>query len=288
MELDQFIPGNILFADGNSIKTTDGTHTDIVVGSSQTSGYIEGIEAKARFNMITGFSQVTNSAVVVADYKNHCLRLVNRKSYKTSVYAGKCTEAGYKDGDSALFYRPASIIVDMMRQLQTLIVCDRYNNALRLVDVVTREVGTFMRSDETLYHPIGLTQDFSSGDLFITTHHAVYKLAYENKSLKLVAGSKSQGYRDGYLRAALFSYPRELMIIHGNKFLVADQDNNRLRVIDVNMNRISSICSGTEANTHGDFSSCELNQPRSLLISGSTLFVGGYYRIRRIRGEITY
>ena len=49
---DEFVPGNLLFADWNALKTTDGTTTSLIAGSVTSFGYIEGVGANARFRKI--------------------------------------------------------------------------------------------------------------------------------------------------------------------------------------------------------------------------------------------
>ena len=78
MEDDRYRSGNILFVDQYSIKTTDGTTTDVVVGSDINASYVEGVGAAARFKTIFGFTQWNSSLLVVADSGNHCLRFINR------------------------------------------------------------------------------------------------------------------------------------------------------------------------------------------------------------------
>ena len=40
---DEFVPGNLLFADGHALKTTDGTTTSLSAGSSTSTRYLEDV-----------------------------------------------------------------------------------------------------------------------------------------------------------------------------------------------------------------------------------------------------
>ena len=59
MAEDAFKTGYILFIDGNSLKTTAGASTSLIVGSAGESGYIEGVGDKARFDHINSFVQLS-------------------------------------------------------------------------------------------------------------------------------------------------------------------------------------------------------------------------------------
>ena len=140
------------------------------------------------------------------DYGNHCLRLINRITLQTSLYAGLCESRGHADGTSSARFRyPYSIIRDM-KQPHMLLVTDQLNHALRHVDTQSRSphhVSTFIESS-VLSYPTGLVQDPLAGDLYITATHQIYKLIYSTKSLQLVSGSQSSGFRDGDFSTALF------------------------------------------------------------------------------------
>mgnify|MGYP001793602669 CR=1 FL=1 len=86
MEEDLYNPGNLLFVDQYSIKTTDGTTTSVVVGSGSEEGYVEGVGEAARFKTIFGFKQISITQLLVADSGNQCLRSVDRETNQTSLF----------------------------------------------------------------------------------------------------------------------------------------------------------------------------------------------------------
>lgn len=278
MEMDQYTQGNIVFSDESALKTTNGDFTKNIVGQSTKEGYREGVGEAARFRRITGFYQTTSRTVVIADFYNHCLRLADRFTGQTQAFSGTCTKSGYADGSQALFYYPWSVIPDIKNQ-------DKLIVGLRHVDVKTGIVSTFYK-DAALYSIYGMTQELSSGDLFMTTRSAIYKLHYQSKQLLLIAGSKSHyGYRDGELSVSQFHYPEELLLIDDRrKLLIADEYTHRLRVLDMVSNITHSLCTGTRRDTDGDLNSCSLHHPHSLMVAGDSLFVGGYRKIRKISG----
>ena len=147
MELDRYRPGFIVYTGGHALMTSDGTTTHLIAGNSTQYGYKEGVGADARFNNIQGFTQISEELVVVADNHNYCMRLIDRTTHNTSVFSGQChTRGGYQDGRPGEFYRPYYVLIDR-RDKNQLLITDHGNAAVRTVDVMSRAVGTFAKSD---------------------------------------------------------------------------------------------------------------------------------------------
>ena len=73
---DEYVPGNLLFVERHTIKTTDGTTTSLIAGSSTSYGYLEDVGANARFDDILSFVQLSKARVILTDSDNHCLRKI--------------------------------------------------------------------------------------------------------------------------------------------------------------------------------------------------------------------
>ena len=268
IEADQYVPGNILFSDGHALKTTDGTTTWLIAGSPSSSGYSTSSGSSARFYYLSGFHQVSATRVFLVDRNNHCMRMLDRTSNASYVsYAGYCRSSGYADGTSrARFYYPQSAIAD--------------NHGYHYVT-------TFYRSTSSLQNPTGITQEHTSGDLFITLlTHYVYKLAYSLKALTLLSGTGSRGFQDGFSCQTRFSSPYELLLLRPHKLLIADSHNHRLRVLDLNSLMTSSLCSGTSGTVDGNLPACTLQYPFSSAVVNGSLFIGQNGAIREIKGLI--
>ena len=59
LQRDLYIPGNILFSDSSAMKTTDRSSTSLIAGSTNQSGYVEGVGSQARFYYILSFLQLS-------------------------------------------------------------------------------------------------------------------------------------------------------------------------------------------------------------------------------------
>lgn len=285
MDLDQYIDGNVLFSDTNALKTGGSRATQTIAGQAKEKGYREGVGVAARFGQLSGFYQINNRKVIVADFYNHCLRQVDRRTGQTMLFAGTCTKAGYADGTSALFQHPMSIIPDNQNKGKML-VTDRSNKVVRHVDITTKVVSTFFKYKELPFGLYDITQDVSRGDLYMTTDNAVYQLGYHNKEMRLLAGDPSRrGYNDGDFADALFNFPQKLLLIDNErKLLVAGKYNHRLRVLDRDTNTTYSICTGTSGHSNGDTNSCSLHNPQSLMVSQDSLYIGEWQNIRKLSG----
>lgn len=285
IESDAFTDGNILFSDGSSVKTTDGVTTYLISGSDSDNGYREGQGQRSRFHHIAGFIQIQSDQVVLVDSDNHCFRHLNRVSNQTSHYLGNCTNQGYQDGERPLFDEPHAIIRDS-QNATFLIIVDEGNNALRVINALTNNTRTLIRSFK-LKDPRGLTQHALSGDFYITVEHGVVRFNYESAVLTTISVSADFGFRDGDLSTAEYNFPNEIIFLSPSKMLLADRKNNRLRIIDMQSNMTSSVCSGEKDHRDSNnLSACGLNNPRSLYKLGDTIYVGEKKRIRLLQGEL--
>ena len=162
----------MIYTDFHSLKTSDGTTTNVIAG--ETRGYREGVGAKAKFKSVTGFVQLSGTRLVVVDSHNHCLRMVERPSGQTSPLHGQCQNSGYADGNPGLFHYPNFIAVDKISNNNQLLVTDIFNDAIRTVDMIFGFVGNFVRSP-SLRHVFYFTQH-ERGDIYATEEHSVVKI----------------------------------------------------------------------------------------------------------------
>ena len=88
---------------------------------------------------------------------------------------------------------------------------------------------------------------------------------------------------DGDFDFARFETLQGIIFLH-DKILVAEEGNNRLRVLDLNTNQTSSICSGERGHKDGNLLFCSLAEPYSLMLHKGEIYVGENKRIRKIKG----
>ena len=289
IEPDLFIQGNILYIDNCALKTTDGVTSTTIAGHSTTCYHHFAVGLLARFQELHGFRQISPSEVVVADYNQHCLKLIDRITLQVSRYAGYCGSSGYVTGTSgARFSHPHTIISDIKRP-GMLLVTDSNNDAVRHVNTLSSSaphtVSDFFQQTSYLDWPKGITQHHVSGDLYITNDdNEVWKVTYSSKSISKLAGASSSSFRDCDFSTSYFYNPYEIIFIGDNKLMLADYSNNRLRVLNLKTSHTSSVCTGSRSHIDGDMETCTLYNPRSLMVLNDTLYVGEKYRIRKVQG----
>lgn len=281
MAEDLWRQGFILFSDGNSVKTTNGATTETIAGQSK-GGYREGQGTQAMFNATYGFVQQSSTLVIVVDRYNHCLRSLDRRTRMTEVFAGRCRKSGFRnDGAKSMFDEPHSIIRDL--KSKSYLVTDLGNNAIRKVASDTKSVSTLKKSD-SLRKPRGITQDETSGDFYIITYHALFRLSYATNKLQLLGGSEDKAVVNGKLSQARFSYPSEIIMFNkGTYSLIAD--GRQLRLIDMRSQMVTSICTGVNGHNDGPVNSCTVYYPNSLLIVKNVLYIGENRSIRKVQGN---
>ena len=269
MELDHYRPGYLVYTDKHALMTSDGTTTHLIAGNSTQGGYREGVGAEARFFYIRGFAQISDKHVVVVDRYNHCLRLIDRTTNNTSVFSGQCESYGYEDGRPGLFGYPVYVVIDK-RDKNQLFIVDSDNSAVRNVTVNSRVAGTFVQSD-SLKVIKGITQEEESGDLYVTAYNALYRITYIQRTVSLISGSPGRSsdiYRDSTLLDSLFKYPYGLIFIRPKTLLIAEENNDKLRLVDMNSDQVTTL---NVTNS--------LHEPTSLLLTNDSLYVGQYQKI---------
>ena len=274
------VSGNILFSDQHAMKTTDGTSTSLIAGSTNQSGYVEGVGSQARFYRIISFLQLSINQVLIADRYNYCLRSLNRITNQTDQYAGSCTHEGNQDGVNALLGGPRNVIYDLKNPGHVLI--NEWGGIIKTMNTTNRNVSHFGTVGCFVSSTI---QSLETGDLFMTVLHAVGIFSYQMKTFTLISGSTSRAFQDGPFSEVQFDYPAALSFLNNHTLLVSDLHNHRLRVLDLITNTSSSICSGEEGHADGDFCTCSLKSPLGLLTLEDTVYIGNFMRIRRIEGK---
>ena len=285
IEVDISDPEILLFSDLSSLKTTDGNQTLLVVGSDIESGYIEAAGLAARFNKITGFTQISPTIIVIADYENNCLRVVEWTSLSTLTLAGVCKTYGNRDGSDARFSGPWSVMRHPKSASQIL-VTDYKNSAVRQVDLVTRITRTLISRGSGLERPAGIMADPSGNHLLIVNRQHISRYDFQSQNLSKVVSHTTSGNSDkNHFYQALFNDPIELARLSDDVMLIADLLNDRVAVVSTEENFVSSICTANWTTRDGPVKKCGLSYPWSLLVTDKEIYVGENGAIRSVTCE---
>ena len=284
---DQFVEGNILFSDGSSLKTTDGESIHLIVGEPRATGYVEGTASFAKLNWIHGIYQLNHTHLLVLDSRNHCLRLVHRETNHTAPFVGKCGESGYRDGLDPLFCEPWAINL-LSEDPPVVIVSDRGNNALRVVNILHRNVSTLPLASQ-LNSPQYAMLDKSRNTLFVSNPTRLMKISMVDYSVEDIAGKSTVGHIDGWLEDVTFRNLDGIVKLSENVLVIADTGQSKLKVLDLQQQFVRSICPGKPyEDSDGDLRICKIDRPSSLLMVDGFLYISGYKVIKRVKGENTF
>jgi len=268
MELDKYKnDGSLLLGTNFGLLTTDGQTTSTFVSS-----------------LVPGFTQLNTTHVVLADHNSHCIKLLNREDNNINVMAGSCGTRGYKEGGVGVgqLYSPWGVEINV-RNPGKLLVTDNDNNALRAVDMKTGELSTVINTG--FNHPSGFL--WAGRQLLIVNyHHYISQVSWSSNgtiSNTLLAGSTSDGDVIGSFDNATFDLPYGIEKLSGNLYLVADLENKKLKLMDMEKRIVGPVCfKGEDPCTE---SSLLPGGPAALLNVGGEIYVGMHQKIYKLSGE---
>eukprot|EP01006_Ploeotia_vitrea_P063303 TRINITY_DN85282_c0_g1_i1.p1 TRINITY_DN85282_c0_g1~~TRINITY_DN85282_c0_g1_i1.p1 ORF type:complete len:331 (-),score=40.15 TRINITY_DN85282_c0_g1_i1:112-1104(-) len=207
-------------------------------------GFKDGPAGEAEFNYPQGLCvSVTGETVLyVADTFNCRIRQVDVNSGAVSNFAGT-GEAGYSDDTAAtsLFENPQDVACDSEGNI---FVADTDNNRIRMVSTdgtVTTYAGEGGcgsgdgdAAEATFAGPTALCCD-ATGFLYIAdADNNMVRVISPTGEVSTLAGDLEEGYQDGSVETAKFSYPRGIDYDGKNRALmVADACNAKIRRIRI-------------------------------------------------------
>lgn len=286
--------GNLYVADiqNHSILKISPMGEIIPLAGNGSAGSADGTGSEAQFNYPYAVAVDGSGNVYVADSENHSIRKITQAGVVTTL-AGNGT-LGFADGtgSDAQFGYPYGVAVDAMGNL---FVGDYDNHSIRKITpdgVVTTLAGsgTSGFTDGTgsaaqFNGPSGLTVD-ASGNIFVADYenHSIRKITPAGVVTTL-AGSGSQGFRDGVGGTAQFSNPESTALDALGNLFVTDYGNNSVRKITPEGVVTTFAGQGYPGSEDGSFSIAEFDSPIGIAIDVSgNIFVGdsGNGSIRKI------
>jgi hypothetical protein len=256
--------GNVFVADtgNNAIRkvtpmagTTNWVVTTLA-GKGPTipdSGFADGTTSTALFNGPAGIVVDANSNVFVADQFNSCIRKLapvpgTTNWVVTTIAGGQGTNnAGFANGTNtaALFSGPAGLALDAGGNLY---VADQYNNSIRKITrsgtnwIVTTVAGLGSAKSGSVdgtngvefNNPTGVAVDAAS-NLYVADYwnYTIRKLTpIRGGWLAATIGGQVGGIgtNNGAGTNALFYYPFDLAVDGTGSLLIADMNNNTIRI----------------------------------------------------------
>lgn len=277
----------LIFSDQSSLKEVNisfGRDPSTLIGSAILDGYSEATGSQARFNQITSFFQVPeHDSIIIVDHLNHCIRIFDIKQKLAAEWVGDCANPGSIDGSAydARLNRPYSIINDI-RYENYLFITEMGNSRIRQMQIHSGYVSTVIDKTNGLTQPSGVAFATDRSSIITCNRYYIGRHKFPGYKYERLAGA-TEGFADGGLRTAQFEFPSEVLSLSFTVTLVADSGNNRLRVLNEDLNRVFSVCSGDKIQVEGLAANCSLRSPRSLMEQNGQIYVGHAHGISLIR-----
>lgn len=267
IEQDLSKESRLIYADGGSLKMYDNGVVTTITGVSVVPvgelTYQEGTAEQARFSQITSFCQLNSTTIVMTDTKNNCIRTFNRVTGITSLLSGDCSPtSGYQNGNlsTALYSEPFKMKGESTKSI--IYLTDKSNRAVRELNLITDQVDT-VANLSGIGRPLGIDLGWNDATIFITTETSLLSIKTHDRTMELLIPSFNRGFADGPLLQAKINSPQGIMTLSRNVLLLMDTNNNRLRIIHLAFNSISSICTGGTGSQSSDvrINECQIAAP---------------------------
>jgi hypothetical protein len=233
-----FLPnGDLIVADTGShtIRALAGSGSvSIVAGNEHVSGVADGPAASATFNGPVGIAVASDGSIFVADTYNDRIRVVRNGT--VSTVAGGTRGFADGTGSAAQFDTPLGLV----RWHDKVLVADSGNGRVRVVEPdgnVWSLAGTGdgglrdgSPSAAGLAGPVALATD-GSGPIFVADGNSIRVIGRRAFPFVETLSEERRGYIDGGARIARFSRPSGIAIDEAGNLLVADSDNQVVRVL---------------------------------------------------------
>jgi serine/threonine protein kinase, bacterial len=288
--------GNVYVADAanNRIQKILPNGTISIFAGNGQAGSTDGT-VKASFNFPSGVAVDAAGNVYVADKGNHKIRKITPDGL-VSTLAGS-GQRNDVDGSAkeAAFDKPVSVAVDAAGNIY---VADQCNHKIRKVTpngIVSTLAGNGhlghvdgMGIAASFYDPSAVAVD-EGGNVYVAdySNNCIRKITPQGV-VSTIAGGDAVGSSDGSALEASFYFPDGIAVDASGNVYIADQVNNKIRMLS-SAGVVSTIAgSGTAGSEDGAGSSASFNYPAGLAVdTEGSLFVADLsnHKVRKIAAK---
>ncbi len=270
---------------GGGPPTTSSNVNVTTIAGSGTAGFTNGDSLNAEFDAPTGIVLDAQGNIYVTDRNNNCVRLINTLGV-VSTLAGN-GEPGYLNGTGAAaeFHSPdVGICVDSNLNV---FLSDQVNCAIREInsmDVVTTLAGNGIPGlvngigpNAEFNYPRGITID-GEGNLYVgDEYNNCIRKVTSTGSVTVLAGNGTAGYVDGAASTAEFNNIAGVALDGQGNLYVADDGNNRIRIVTTSGNVYTVAGNGISGFADGTALNAEFGDARGLAVdTQGNIYVGDY------------
>ncbi len=260
------------------------------IAGDGTGAFADGPSLSAKFFAPIGVTVASDGTLFVADFRNHRIRKIS--GGQVSTLAGN-DSIGLVNGHGLLarFKFPYRITLD---QQGNMYVLDEGTPIVRKISSAT-DVSVYAGTDQPGYlNGPALSAQFQSdegaviadqsGNIYIgdTFNNLIRKISPAGQ-VTTVAGTGSEGFRNGIADSAQFRYPLAIAFDKEGNMFIADEGNFCIRKITSDGVVSTFSGTGTNGNEDGDRSTAQFNNINDMVAdSQGNLFVADENRIRKI------
>lgn len=267
MEVDLLMPERIMFKipSKSEVRVTDGVTSAII---------IEAASLPYDFEPFSHFTQLSATKIALSSTISCCVHIPDRMT-NTSTVIGEYKGCGYEEGIPGKFGGTTALLLNNQNTSQMFVV-DGENKAIRVVDIESGSLSTFVTSDLITQVQWTTITQRSNGDLFLTQGLDIFKIAYADQEVRWQSGGKvcepdyTDCDREDFAESS-YSWPGNVAFLSEDIALHADAFTNTLYKFDLNREWMFKLTIP------------DLNLPLALLVTDDSLYIGQEQTIRRIK-----
>lgn len=215
--------------------------TTLVAGNTTDAGYVDGVGATARFNLLLSLSLSATGQLIVADHQNAMIRRINLATGEVSAWAGMAPQPGRVDGEGAQA-RFADMGPSCVDRDGNVYVVDTQAKTLRKIAVAgATSVSGVVSTLFTNFPSEGDVAVDASGNFYGVRDRAIIKVLPSGAQQVFAGQPGVLGFADGLGNAASFARPRGLTLDSAGNLYVGDEPDR----VSVSLSAYSNTYGGT-------------------------------------------
>lgn len=287
IEADKYVSGNILFSDLQALVTSNGRNQSAVVSQYirwPFLPYKEGVGANATFSSITSFVQPNEKQVLAADSNHGCIREIDRDTNQTKAVIGICGETSWdtQPVNGELLKSVFGKITAIAHHVDVVYIIEGDHLRIRKADLKNNRVTTIVAKEDfeqTYHYPREALIDAAKGVVYVTITYGMAQIDIKSDKFNYLTHQESTGYLDGPLFNSQWYWSMGMTMVANDTLVVADANNNKIRVIDLKSMNVSTWC----FNNPKSSKLCYIRRPVSVHVHQCTLFFGVYGHIAQLK-----